>query len=100
MGLPRFHNPEDAIRHLHDKGFTQRFAVQGKLLFCPSLEKSYLPAQLELYEHHRFSNGQESVIIYALGTQDQHCGLLIDRYTDQLNMEVITFMDKVPMIRE
>lgn len=98
----QYQSLESAIKALKLDHFTCDFKFEGKKLCCVSNASCYSPQEMQLVEYHRFEpiESGESIIVYAIICEDGTKGLLIYSYDTKIDMNLISFFDKVRIATE
>ena len=93
-----------ATESLHRRGYNENFFFNHGALRVSNSDVAYAPRDLWLAEFHRFSDvsdEEESTVIFAVETRDQeHRGLLTLNADQQIDMQVYSFLNRVPVKRD
>lgn len=92
-----------AERQLKSKGFKKDFNIAGNTMICRQTEKKYTPDEMRIVEFHRFegmSNPADMSILFAVVCNDGEKGLITSSYGPQIDMKLISFLDKVKIVRK
>ena len=68
---------------LSARGFTKSFEMENDKLKCVDDNKFYTPENITIVEYHRFegdSDPNDMAVIYAVQTNDDKKGIIIDAY--------------------
>ena len=97
----QYKTKEDAIKSLKSDHFSCEFEFNEGKLCCKDNNKCYSPSNLYLVEYHRFTEDDDQVvIIYAILANDGTKGMIQYRFDEKIDMEMITFLDKVKIATE
>jgi len=91
----------NAEKDLRSKGFDRQFILEKDTMRCAGTNKHYLPKEMRILEYHRFegaSNPADSSIIFAIICQDGEKGTIISNYSAKVNIELISFIEKIRVI--
>lgn len=89
---------EKCLNKLEAKGFSDQFKMQSGRLLCVENNKEYNPHDLKAVNFYRFegqSDPDDMSILYAIETNDGHCGTLVDAYGLYADKEIGDFMRDV-----
>jgi hypothetical protein len=92
----------EAVKVLRERGFTERFEPNQTGLRAIEKGKAYLTSELIIIEYHRFeaaSVSDETSLIFAIKTTDDHRGIFSFRYLGSPDMRLIEMVDKIPVQR-
>ena len=84
-------------------GFRSQFEVNGKYLVSLKTDKHFLPEEIKISHFYRFegeSNPDDNSIMYAIETNNNEKGTLVDGYGPAADAETATFMRKVTEIHK
>lgn len=88
---------------LRKRGFATPFEVDEKGLYDKKFNKHYSPQDVTIVEHHRFegdSDPEDMAVIYAIETNGDNKGVLIDAYGAYSSEKVGNFIRKVGDIKQ
>lgn len=90
---------EKCVKKLEEKGFTEQFRVEKKILqSLTDKKKKFKPKDVKAVNFYRFegaSNPDDMSILYAIETADGTKGTLIDAYGVYSDEETGAFMQEV-----
>lgn len=98
MKPPRFTSEVDAIRILHQRGFTADFEAREGILRDTASGRQFHPEELSIVEHHRFegaSNPDDMSVIYAIESGDGVKGLLVDAFGVYADPRIAALLEKI-----
>ena len=99
--MRHYETKEEAIQSLKSDHFSCEFVFDDGKLCCTDNHKCYLPSDLYLVEYHRFTEEEDQVaVIYAILANDGAKGIIEYRFGAKVNMDIITFLDKVRIAAE
>lgn len=85
----------EALNDLNKRGYTIDFNMKSNGVYCKSLDRTFSLDEFKVDEFHRFDGDSDpgaQSIIYALSTNTEHKGVLLDAYgvySDPLSLEMI-----------
>lgn len=100
MNPPKFASEVDAIRILHQRGFTADFEPRDDILRDITSGRQFRPEELTIVEHHRFegaSNPDDMSVIYAVESDDGVKGLLMDAFGVYADPRVAALLEKIKL---
>lgn len=100
MTFKQYKSKENAIQSLKSDHFSCQFEFEDGKLFCKDNNKYYSAQDLYLVEYHRFIESDQIVMIYAILANDGIQGLIEYSFGPKINMEMISFLDKVKIVTE
>ena len=84
---------------LQAEGYTENFIMKDVWLEAPSTKRLYTPNDIKINSFYRFegeSDPADSAIVYAIQTNDELKGLLIDSYGGPyVNQQIAKFISEV-----
>lgn len=89
-----------AVNDLHDRGYEHEFCFSQGNLLDSATEIEYIPKDLVLAEYHRFpddTDEDEITILFAVEAKNTTRGTFILEHSEQADMRVFTFFNKVPV---
>lgn len=98
MNLNIYFDLTQTISKLQTRGFTRTFSFENNNLKCIQTNKEYTQKDLQIIEYHRFGNDKnhpQKSIIFAIVCEDGEQGYIISPETDNQNIKLLQFMDKV-----
>lgn len=98
MHFKQYKSSKHAIQSLKSDHFDCEFEFKKGRLHCEEKNKVYEPSQLYLVEYHRFEKEDEVLIVYAFLCNDGNKGLLQCSFGSEIDMRIITFLDKVKIL--
>jgi hypothetical protein len=81
-----------------DKGYTENYKVEGKMLTSEDGETKYAPDQVVIPNYYRFegySDPADNSILYLLETADGKKGILLDAYDAYADARISNFIKSV-----
>lgn len=100
MKLPQFASEVDAIRILHQRGFTADLEPREDILRDVASGRQFRPEELTIVEHHRFegaSNPDDMSVIYAVESDDGVRGLLVDAFGVYADPRIAGLLEKIKL---
>ena len=92
----------DCINRLQNDGYNENFIAKENGLEAPSVKKIYLAKQVKIVNFYRFegeSDPADNSIVYAIETDDDLKGMLVDSYGGPYaNRKVSQFINDVEEI--
>ncbi|WP_051224300.1 hypothetical protein [Flavobacterium tegetincola] len=91
------------LAYVEKLGFTSQFEVNGDLLTSLKTKKNYKPKQIKIVHFYRFegaSRQDDSSIMYAIETDDNEKGTLVDGYGTTSDSATADFMRVVNEIHK
>jgi len=92
----------EAERALRDKGYKENFTLEKEQeLRCTTSNKIYGPEDMHILEYHRFegdSNPGDMSILFAVICKDGTKGLVVSSYGAKVDLNLLSFMDKVKIL--
>ncbi|WP_159086070.1 hypothetical protein [Flavobacterium faecale] len=91
------------LAYVEKLGFTSQFEVNGDLLTSLKTKKKYKPKQIKIIHFYRFegtSSQDDSAIMYAIETDDNEKGTLVDGYGSSADTATSDFMRAVDDIHK
>lgn len=85
------------------KGFTSQFEVTPEGLLSLATNEKFQPDQVSIIHFYRFegeSNPDDSAILYAIETNSQEKGTLVDSYGVSSDSDTAAFIQKVENIHK
>lgn len=98
----KYSNLRQATEHLTKIGYAGKFRFDNQVMRELRSSQIYMPSDLSIIEYHRFkgiANPGNTTVIFALESKGGIKGTLILKQGRAANMELIAFMDKVPVRR-
>lgn len=86
------------LAEIENLGFTSQFEVNGKSLVSLKTDHHFTPDQIKITHFYRFegeSNPEDSSIMYAIETNTDEKGTLVDGYGTAADPATADFMCKV-----
>lgn len=86
------------LAEIENLGFTSQFEVNGKSLVSLKTDHHFMPNQIKIAHFYRFegeSNPEDSSIMYAIETNTDEKGTLVDGYGTAADPATADFMRKV-----
>lgn len=102
MRLKQYNSLESAIQALKLDEFSCEFAFAGDKLCCVDNGRCYGPSDMQLAEYHRFEaeDFSQTTMVFAVICDDGTKGLMTYTYGSKIDMNIITFFDKVKILSE
>ena len=91
------------LAEIEKLGFRSQFEVNGKYLVSLKTDKHFLPEEVKIIHFYRFegeSNPDDSSIMYAIETNNNEMGTLVDGYGTTADAETAAFILKVTAIHK
>lgn len=85
----------EALNDLNKRGYTIDFNMRKDSVYCRALDRSFKPDEFKIAEFYRFDDDSDpgaQSIVYAINTDDDFKGVLVDAYgvySDPLSFEMI-----------
>ena len=92
----------DALKAARDKGFTNRFVLEGGMLRSLDTNESFVPANIRIEAFHRVegsSDPDDNAILYLLETNTGARGTLTDAFGTYANSEISALIQKLEIDR-
>ncbi|PWJ97432.1 hypothetical protein BC749_107233 [Flavobacterium araucananum] len=86
------------LAEIENMGFTSQFEVNGKSLVSLKTDHHFMANEIKIAHFYRFegeSNPEDSSIMYAIETNSNEKGTLVDGYGTQADPATADFMRKV-----
>lgn len=100
MNFKQYKSKANAIQSLKSDHFSCEFEFEEEQLCCKDSGNCYRPSELYLVEYHRFDQENQVAMVYAILCNDGNKGLLQFTYNSKIDMNIITFLDKVKIVTE
>ncbi|NRS88445.1 hypothetical protein HNQ02_001359 [Flavobacterium sp. 7E] len=98
MGKIKMDSLITVLADVEKLGFTSQFEVNGEILTSLKTNKKYMPKQIKIVHFYRFegaSSQDDSAIMYAIETDDNEKGTLVDGYGTTADTATADFMRAV-----
>jgi len=90
----------EAINYLISKGYTHNFNITQDTAICIETNTTYKPMDLMIISYHRFegsSSASDMSALYVIECSDGIKGTIVDAYGTYSNLELSTFISKIPL---
>jgi hypothetical protein len=100
MEANQFSTLTDALKSLHERGFTDTFIAREDGLHAKHSGRMITPADVTIVEYHRFegeTNPDDMSVVYAIECSNGLKGTIIDAYGAYANPLLSDFLRNVPI---
>lgn len=103
MRFNKYQTLVQAKKSLRNKGFIFSFKLKKNKMKCTQTDDLYTSDNMRIVEYHRFnglSSSPNQSILLAVICNDGKKGLITSTFGPNMDMALVTFLDKVKILRE